>query len=69
MNSGGKFKKRSSFARPIIKHSHPEWIISANLIEQQIEKLDTTIKRYIKEFDRRLGMAGFILHDFEKFKY
>ncbi|OPF17588.1 type I-D CRISPR-associated protein Cas10d/Csc3 [Microcystis aeruginosa KW] len=45
-------------------------LFAANLIEQQIEKLDTTsIKRYIKEFDRRLGMAGFILHDFEKFKY
>jgi len=44
-------------------------LFAANLIEQQLEKLETTIKRYIKEFDRRLGIAGFILHDFEKFKY
>lgn len=44
-------------------------LFAANLIEQQLEKLEKTIKRYIKEFDRRLGIVGFILHDFDKFKY
>jgi CRISPR-associated protein Csc3 len=42
-------------------------LFPANLIEQRLEKLDTTVKRVIKEKERRLGVAGFILHDFEKF--
>lgn len=44
-------------------------LFPANLIEQRLEKLDTTVKRVIKEKERRLGVAGFILHDFEKFDY
>jgi CRISPR-associated protein Csc3 len=44
-------------------------LFAANFIEQQLEKLNTSIRRYIKEFDRRIGIAGFILHDFEKFDY
>ncbi|HEY9296840.1 MAG TPA: type I-D CRISPR-associated protein Cas10d/Csc3, partial [Phormidium sp.] len=42
-------------------------LFPANLIEQRLEKLDTTIKRVVRETERRLVIAGFILHDFEKF--
>ncbi len=44
-------------------------LFAANFIEQELEKLYTTIKGCIKELDRRIGIAGFILHDFEKFDY
>lgn len=42
-------------------------LFPANLIEQRLETLDTTIKRVVKERERRLVIAGFILHDIEKF--
>lgn len=42
-------------------------LFPANLIEQRLEKLDTTIKRRVRERERRLVLAAFILHDFEKF--
>ncbi|MBN8563524.1 MAG: type I-D CRISPR-associated protein Cas10d/Csc3 [Leptolyngbya sp. UWPOB_LEPTO1] len=42
-------------------------LFPANLIEQRLEKMDTTIRRVVKEKERRLAIAGFILHDFEKF--
>lgn len=42
-------------------------LFPANIIEQRLEKLDTTIKRVVREQERRLVIAGFILHDFEKF--
>jgi CRISPR-associated protein Csc3 len=42
-------------------------LFPANLIEQRLEKLDTTVKRLVKERERRLILAGFVLHDFEKF--
>ena len=42
-------------------------LFPANLIEQRLEKLDTTVKRVVQELERRLVIAGFILHDFEKF--
>ena len=42
-------------------------LFPANLIEQRLEKLDTTIQRVVRERERRLVIAGFILHDFEKF--
>ena len=44
-------------------------LFPANLIEQRLEKLNTTVKRKVREFERRLVIAGFILHDFEKFNY
>ncbi|OUL21989.1 type I-D CRISPR-associated protein Cas10d/Csc3 [Nostoc sp. 106C] len=44
-------------------------LFPANLIEQRLEKLDTTVKRVIRETERRLLIASFILHDFEKFDY
>ncbi|MBD1830842.1 type I-D CRISPR-associated protein Cas10d/Csc3 [Microcoleus vaginatus GB1-A2] len=42
-------------------------LFPANLIEQRLEKLDTTVRRSVGEKERRLVIAGFILHDFEKF--
>jgi CRISPR-associated protein Csc3 len=42
-------------------------LFPANLIEQRLEKLDTTIQRIVREQERRLVIAAFILHDFEKF--
>jgi CRISPR-associated protein Csc3 len=42
-------------------------LFPANLIERRLEKLDTTIRRVVREVERRLVIAGFILHDFEKF--
>jgi len=42
-------------------------LFPANLIERRLQKLDTTVKRLVKERERRLVIAGFILHDFEKF--
>ncbi len=42
-------------------------LFPANLIEQRLEKLDTTVQRCVGEQERRLVIAGFILHDFEKF--
>lgn len=44
-------------------------IFPANLIEQRLEKFETTVKRVVREQERRLLIAGFILHDFEKFNY
>jgi CRISPR-associated protein Csc3 len=42
-------------------------LFPANLIEQRLEKLDTTVRRVVRERERRIVIAGFILHDFEKF--
>lgn len=42
-------------------------LFPANLIEQRLEKLNTTVRRVIGETERRILIAGFILHDFEKF--
>ena len=44
-------------------------LFPANLIERRLQKLDTTVKRLVKERERRLLVSGFILHDFEKFDY
>jgi len=42
-------------------------LFPANLIEQRLEKMDTTVRRVVRERERRIVIAGFILHDFEKF--
>ncbi|MEL6319762.1 MAG: type I-D CRISPR-associated protein Cas10d/Csc3, partial [Cyanobacteria bacterium J06626_14] len=44
-------------------------LFPANLIERRLQKLDTTVRRQVKERERRLLVSGFILHDFEKFDY
>ncbi len=42
-------------------------LFPANLIERRLVKLNTTAMRVVQEKERRLVIAGFILHDFEKF--
>lgn len=42
-------------------------LFPANLIERRLKKLDTTVQRLIQDRERRLAIAAFILHDFEKF--
>lgn len=44
-------------------------LFPANLIERRMQKLNTTVSREVKERERRLAIAGFVLHDFEKFDY
>lgn len=44
-------------------------LFPANLIERKLQRLDTTVRRQVKERERRLLVSGFILHDFEKFDY
>ncbi len=44
-------------------------LFPANLIQKRLAKLNTNTKRYIKETERRIGIASLILHDFEKFDY
>lgn len=44
-------------------------LFPANLVEQRLERLNTTVKRLVKELERRVLVAGFIEHDFEKFDY
>jgi CRISPR-associated protein Csc3 len=44
-------------------------LFPANLIERRLQTLDTTVRRQVKEQERRLLVSGFILHDFEKFDY
>jgi CRISPR-associated protein Csc3 len=42
-------------------------LFPANIIERRLASLDTTIKRVVRERERRLVISAFILHDFEKF--
>ncbi len=42
-------------------------LFPANLIEKRLQQLNTTIQRVVGEKERRLAIAAFILHDFEKF--
>ena len=44
-------------------------LFPANLVERRLQELNTSVSRYVKEQERRLLVAGFILHDFEKFDY
>jgi len=44
-------------------------LFPANLVEKRLAKLNTTVRREVKELERRLAIAGFVLHDFEKFDY
>ncbi|WP_199245411.1 type I-D CRISPR-associated protein Cas10d/Csc3 [[Phormidium] sp. ETS-05] len=68
--AAGKPKPRRDNAADQSLNSHLlNGIFPANLIEQRLEKLDTTVRRCVRERERRLLIAGFILHDFEKFNY
>ena len=44
-------------------------LFPANLIERRLQQFETSVRRVVKERERRLLLAGFILHDFEKFNY
>jgi CRISPR-associated protein Csc3 len=64
----GKTKVRRDNAADQSLNTHLlNGLFPANLIEQRLEQLDTTVKRVVKDKERRLVIAGFILHDFEKF--
>jgi len=64
----GKAKVRRDNAADQSLNTHLlNGLFPANLIEQRLEKLNTTIQRVVRERERRLVVAGFILHDIEKF--
>ncbi|MEA5513791.1 type I-D CRISPR-associated protein Cas10d/Csc3 [Nodularia sp. UHCC 0506] len=64
----GKTKVRRDNAADQSLNTHLlNGLFPANLIEKRLEKLNTTVRRVVKERERRLVIAGFILHDFEKF--
>jgi CRISPR-associated protein Csc3 len=64
----GKSKVRRDNAADQSLNTHLlNGLFPANLIEQRLEKLNTSIRRDVKERERRLAIAGFLLHDFEKF--
>ncbi len=64
----GKAKVRRDNAADQSLNTHLlNGLFPANLIERRLAKLDTTIKRVVRDRERRLVIAGFILHDFEKF--
>lgn len=64
----GKSKVRRDNAADQSLNTHLlNGLFPANLIEKRLENLDTTIRRVVRERERRLVIAGFILHDFEKF--
>ncbi|MGD1804012.1 type I-D CRISPR-associated protein Cas10d/Csc3 [Dapis sp. BLCC M126] len=69
----GKTKVRRDNAADQSLNTHIlNGLFPANLIAQRLEELDTTVKREMardKEIKRRILIAGFLLHDFEKFKY
>ncbi len=64
----GKAKVRRDNAADQSLNTHLlNGLFPANLIEKRLEKLDTTVRRVVREQERRLVIAAFILHDFEKF--
>ncbi|WP_066376958.1 type I-D CRISPR-associated protein Cas10d/Csc3 [Anabaena sp. CA = ATCC 33047] len=64
----GKSKVRRDNAADQSLNTHLlNGLFPANLIERRLQQLDTTVRRVVKERERRLVIAGFILHDFEKF--
>ena len=66
----GKAKVRRDNAADQSLNTHLlNGLFPANLIEQRLEKLNTTVQRVVREQERRIVIAGFILHDFEKFNY
>ena len=66
--AAGKTKVRRDNAADQSLNTHLlNGLFPANLIEKRLQQLDTTVRRLVKERERRLVIAGFILHDFEKF--
>ncbi|AFY52833.1 CRISPR-associated protein Csc3 [Rivularia sp. PCC 7116] len=66
--AAGKAKVRRDNAADQSLNTHLlNGLFPANLIERRLVKLNTTVMRVVGEVERRLLVAGFILHDFEKF--
>src|SRR6476469_5317128 len=65
---GTVMKRRSASDQSLNTHLL-NGLFPANLVEQRLEKMNTTVRREIRELERRLLVAAFILHDFEKFDY
>jgi CRISPR-associated protein Csc3 len=64
----GKAKVRRDNAADQSLNTHLlNGLFPANIIERRLASLDTTIKRVVRERERRLVISAFILHDFEKF--
>ncbi|MGV0025554.1 type I-D CRISPR-associated protein Cas10d/Csc3 [Phormidesmis priestleyi] len=64
----GKAKVRRDNAADQSLNTHLlNGLFPANLIERRLANLDTTVKRVVRDRERRLVISGFILHDFEKF--
>ena len=64
----GKAKVRRDNAADQSLNTHLlNGLFPANLIERRLAKMDTTIRRIVRDRERRLVISGFILHDFEKF--
>ena len=64
----GKAKVRRDNAADQSLNTHLlNGLFPANLIERRLANMDTTVKRAVHDLERRLVIAGFILHDFEKF--
>ena len=63
----GKAIRRDNAADQSLNTHLLNGLFPANLIERRLQKLDTTVQRVVRERERRLVIAGFILHDFEKF--
>lgn len=66
--AAGKAKVRRDNAADQSLNTHLlNGLFPANLIERRLANMDTTVKRIVREWERRLVISGFILHDFEKF--
>jgi CRISPR-associated protein Csc3 len=64
----GKAKVRRDNAADQSLNTHLlNGLFPANLIERRLANMDTTVKRIVRERERRLVISAFILHDFEKF--
>jgi len=64
----GKAKVRRDNAADQSLNTHLlNGLFPANLIERRLANMDTTVKRVVRERERRLVISAFILHDFEKF--
>jgi CRISPR-associated protein Csc3 len=66
--AAGKAKVRRDNAADQSLNTHLlNGLFPANLIERRLANMDTTVKRMVRDRERRLVISGFILHDFEKF--
>jgi CRISPR-associated protein Csc3 len=66
----GKSKVRRANAADQSLNTHIlNGLFPANLILKRLQQLNTTVRRVVKQLERRAVIASFILHDFEKFRY